>query len=136
MVINNRFVDKVLFDVGLFISIFNIDKHSKAFVLPGKGSYFSEIYFTAVIFRPFLGQIIDGTVKTIDQSCIQSSIPLIYIQFRDSSRNVWIWVYQTDLKQDHLLYISEGDKIRFRVLKLQFKDLKINENAESPEETP
>ncbi|KAF0988104.1 hypothetical protein HZS_1574 [Henneguya salminicola] len=145
--ISRRFCDKILFKVGLFLSTYNINKVAQPFILPGCGSYHAEVYFSAVVFCPFVGQVVEGRIKSINSSYVQISLKFfedIYLhpdQMQqpsrfDTSHNAWVWNCQTEQDQSHQFFILEGEKIRFRVTEILFKDVNFNKFNNSNQNKP
>lgn len=78
--LNSKFCDqvkyyllkKVIHNVGLFMCVFEIIDVNLPFVFPGEGSYYTHVQFSAVVFKPFEKEVLEGTVKTITRTQIQS----------------------------------------------------------------
>ena len=67
-------------------------------------------------------------------------IPEIYLQAPhrfDTQENCWVWEYQ-DGPDTHNLYMDEREEIRFRVVKVEFKDVAKRkvESSEADEQLP
>ncbi|KII63140.1 DNA-directed RNA polymerase III subunit rpc8 [Thelohanellus kitauei] len=132
-----RFVDKVVLNVGLFIAIHHIDSVEQPSIFPGSGSYFTHVEFTAVVFRPFIGELIEGRIKCINQNEIRLSIRFfedIFIELpysRGPTSSGPSIISGTLIYKDpkegsnRKLAISEGDKCLVRVLKVKFNDVNL-----------
>lgn len=96
-VLNEKYANKVVQEVGLCICVHDILHTSEGFILYGDGcSYvkgknqraqisFSFIYskkkkvlFRVVVFRPFVGEILTGKIKSCSPSGVRGSILYIY----------------------------------------------------------
>jgi DNA-directed RNA polymerase III subunit RPC8 len=64
--IHLRYSKKVLPNVGLCISIYEFLKIGEPFIIPGDGASFTEVEFQMIVFKPFLGEILDGIVVASD----------------------------------------------------------------------
>ncbi|CAG8450412.1 15397_t:CDS:2 [Cetraspora pellucida] len=62
--INRIYANKVIQDVGLCICLFEIISASEEIVHYGDGASYAKVTFRLVVFRPFIGEIIEGTVSS------------------------------------------------------------------------
>ncbi|XP_049848752.1 DNA-directed RNA polymerase III subunit RPC8-like [Schistocerca gregaria] len=124
--INKKFANKVIKDVGLCICLFDILKIGHGSIYQGDGSVFSVVRFRIAVFKPFLGEVIVGTIKYSSEEALQVTLGFfdqIWIlasslqqpSVFEKSDQLWAWKYQ-----DHLLWLNPGDQIRFRVEKIVF----------------
>ena len=60
--LNKKFANKVVYQVGLCIALFDIQKIEDSYVFPGDGSSHTRVTFRYVVFRPFIDQILTGTL--------------------------------------------------------------------------
>ena len=70
--INTKYSNKILQDVGLCICLYDLLDCSEGFVQHSNGSVYYKVVFRLVIFRPFVGEILFGKVKTCNPDGISS----------------------------------------------------------------
>jgi len=125
--IEKKFTGKIILDVGLCIGLHDIQTIGDALVYPGDGSAHIHITFRLVVFRPFVGEVIEGkilfstpqgirvTIGFFDEILIAPDMLPIPSFFEE----VWIWKYQ----DKHLMNMENGQAIRFRVESVQFNNV-------------
>lgn len=64
--IHNKFSNKILPDVGLCVSVYDFTKIGDPFIFPGDGASYTDVEFRMVVFRPDVGEVIKGTIKSCD----------------------------------------------------------------------
>ncbi|XP_031264182.1 DNA-directed RNA polymerase III subunit RPC8-like [Pistacia vera] len=64
--LENIFLDKVVANLGLCISVYDIFKIEGGFIFPGEGASTYTVEFRLVVFRPFVGEIIAAKLKESD----------------------------------------------------------------------
>ena len=65
--IQNTYIDKVLPNLGLAITLYDILKISEGFVFPSDGGVHFHVEFRLVVFKPFVGQVLQGQLKACDK---------------------------------------------------------------------
>jgi DNA-directed RNA polymerase III subunit RPC8 len=127
--LTQKYVNKVLFDRGLVISIYNVDSVGSPLIHPIDGGAHCKVTFHCIIFAPFLGEILIGKVKSCDASGLLVSIggffewcvvPAIQMQnpkecTYDKNEQLWVWKYE-----GHELYIDLNTDIRIQVTKVEY----------------
>lgn len=63
-VIEQRFLDKVIPNLGLVVTIYDVLHIEGGFVYPNDGAAFFKVQFRLVVFRPFVGEILVGKLKS------------------------------------------------------------------------
>lgn len=63
-VLQSRFLDKVIPDLGLVITVYDVTSIEGGFVYPNDGAAYFKTVFRLVIFRPFLGEVLVGKLKS------------------------------------------------------------------------
>lgn len=58
--LNKKFANKVIYQLGLCVALFDIKEIGDSCVLPGDGSSHTRVLFRYVIFRPFIDEILIG----------------------------------------------------------------------------
>ncbi|KAH9729538.1 F4H5.12 protein [Citrus sinensis] len=136
--LENVFLDKVIANLGLCISIYDIKEIEGGFVYPGEGASTHTVKFRLMVFRPFLGEIIAAKLKESDANGLRLSLGFfedIYIPSHllpSPSRSEpdpngryevkWIWEFG-DTK-----YVIDGlDEIKFRVLSVNYPSIPIEQ---------
>ncbi|KAF8248720.1 hypothetical protein K440DRAFT_649790 [Wilcoxina mikolae CBS 423.85] len=119
--INAKYADKVVYNVGLCICLFDIVKVSEGKVGHGSGSAHINVQFRLIVFRPFKGEVMTGRISSSSQSGInvrteffdEIFIPHTYLfegMNFDLKENVWIWV-----NDGNQFYMDKNELIRFRI---------------------
>ncbi|KAI7904774.1 DNA-directed RNA polymerase III subunit RPC8-like protein [Cokeromyces recurvatus] len=128
-VLNEKYANKVVQEVGLCICVHDILETSEGFILYGDGCSYIKVTFRVVVFRPFVGEILVGKIK----SCSPNGV-LVTMGFFDDilipggalqpgtkfdpAEQVWVWNYEGEK-----MYMDIEEPIRFRVLREQFTDI-------------
>lgn len=60
--IHNKYSKKVLLNVGLCISIYDFVEIGDPYIIPGDGATYNEVVFRMMVFKPFLGESLIGTI--------------------------------------------------------------------------
>nr|CAD1818772.1 unnamed protein product [Ananas comosus var. bracteatus] len=68
------FLDKVIANLGLCISIYDVHSVEGGFIFPGDGSAMYKVKFRMVVFRPFIGEILMGKIESSDEDCLRLSL--------------------------------------------------------------
>ncbi|CAN1133509.1 DNA-directed RNA polymerase III subunit RPC8 [Linum perenne] len=147
-VLDGVFVDKVISDLGLCVSIYDIKDISGGFIQAGDGASTYTVEFRMVIFRPFAGEVIVAKIKESDVDGLRLSVgffddifvpahqlpqPCHHIPDPDRTFKVrWIWEYDIEETGNPELYNIDGlDEVKFQVLSVNFPTLPI-ESQEKP----
>ncbi len=67
-VIEQRYIDRVLPDLGLVVTLFDIQSIEGGFVYPNDGAAFFRTKFRLVVFRPFPGEVLVGKLKSCNRN--------------------------------------------------------------------
>ena len=130
--LNKRFANKVIHNVGLCICLFDVLKYEDSFIFPGDGSSHTKVHFRFIVFRPFINEVLIGTIKSCSREGVTVTlrffddilIPPEYLQQPskfDESEQAWAWEYVTP-DATHELYMDIGEPIRFRIADEIFVD--------------
>lgn len=130
--LNSRFSNKVVYRVGLCISLWDIIKIEESFISDVDGAYYACVHFRIVCFRPFIDEILIGNVKSCSKNGLRISLNFfdeIYIPVEklrspskyDYESNTWIWEYSYEGETAELR-IDKNDTIRFRVVEEIWRD--------------
>ncbi|KAH0616782.1 hypothetical protein JD844_028172, partial [Phrynosoma platyrhinos] len=112
--LNKKLANKVVYNVGLCICLYDITKLEDSYIFPGDGASHTKVHFRYVVFHPFLDEIIVGEIK----GC---SLEGVHVSLGDEAEQVWVWEYETE-EGAHDLYMDTGEEIRFRVVDETFID--------------
>jgi DNA-directed RNA polymerase subunit E'/Rpb7 len=63
-VIEKRYVDKVVANIGLVVTLYDVLDISGGFIYPNDGAANFKVKFRVVVFRPFPGEIIVGKLAS------------------------------------------------------------------------
>lgn len=63
-VIEQQYLDKVVPDLGLVITIYDIQHIKGGHVYPNDGAAYFKARFRCVVFRPFVGEVIVGKLQS------------------------------------------------------------------------
>lgn len=134
--LENKFLDKVIANLGLCISVYDIQSIEGGFIFPGDGCSTYKVIFRLIMFRPFIGEIITGKVEESNATGLRLSLGFfsdIYVPsnlLRQPCRlgedGLWIWTYGDDE-----LPIDVDEKICFRVNGIRYPPIPYeqDENA-------
>lgn len=65
--IERTYIDKVVRDLGLVITIFDILDIQGGFVFPSDGAAHFDTKFRVVVFKPFVGEVLVGKLQSCDE---------------------------------------------------------------------
>ncbi|PGH00392.1 DNA-directed RNA polymerase [Blastomyces parvus] len=120
--INEKYANKVIQNVGLCISFYDLLESSDGLIGHGTGLVNVNVKFRLIVFRPFKGEIILGKITSGTENGIKISLEFfndIFIPpslLLDGARfdfadQVWIW----DNGEGAVFYFDIGETVRFRV---------------------
>ena len=127
--IESLYMDKVIKDLGLVVTLYEIVSIEGGTVYPGEGSAHFHVVFRVVVFRPFEGEVIEGRLKKADRKGLYVSIgffqdvivpehllqePSVF----DENEQLWVWMYQNE----HKMFMELDEPIRFRVSAVRFPE--------------
>ncbi|TGZ70132.1 hypothetical protein CRM22_003356 [Opisthorchis felineus] len=120
--LNARFANKLVYKVGLCISLWDLLEVQESFISDVDGAYHTAVTFRFVCFRPAIGEVLLGTVKSCSKSGIRVSLNFfdeVYIPVDklrhpskfDYEQSSWIWEYDYEGETAELR-IDKNDTIR------------------------
>lgn len=131
--VNRSMANTVVHNVGLFVSVFDLLEIGDSFLLHDGCSH-TAVTFRALVFRPFVEEVLVGRIK----SCSQQTGVAVTLGFFDDivippealqhpsrfdeNEQVWVWEYPTEEGDHHDMYMDIGEEIRFRVTSETFVD--------------
>lgn len=136
------FLDKVIQNLGLCISVYDITSIEGGSIFPGAGAPTYQVVFNLIMFRPFPGEIITAKVISLDADGLHLSLGFfedIYIPTHHMpypshyvSKNKtrkWIWEYGEESEEFNIeLY---DDEIRFQVQSVSYPTIPVEQTKES-----
>ncbi|XP_054160729.1 DNA-directed RNA polymerase III subunit RPC8-like [Oppia nitens] len=126
--LNRKLANRVIINTGLCICLSDITKIGKSFLYQSDGATHTLVNFRFVVFRPFIGEVIVGKIRSSSMDGVLVSlgffadiiIPPHYLQDNskfDETEQLWFWEYE-----DNKLFMDIGEKIRFKVKEELFVD--------------
>ncbi|KAK8197153.1 DNA-directed rna polymerase III 25 kd polypeptide [Phyllosticta capitalensis] len=121
--IHTKYANKVIQEVGLCICLRDILKSSEGLIGHGTGIVNVNVDFRLVVFRPFKGEIIEGTITSgtaqgikialdfFDDIFVPGPVNLFEGTKYSGREEVWVWTTETG---DELFFDNE-ERVRFRV---------------------
>ncbi|KAK8717996.1 hypothetical protein V6N13_045246 [Hibiscus sabdariffa] len=141
------FIDNVIVNLGLCISVYDIRSIKGGFVFPGDGASTYTVEFRLIVFRPFIGEIIVAKVKESDANGLRLSLGFfddIYVpvdqlpipshfQVLPNMRNRgrWIWNYGGEQSDEQEFLIEESNLIKFQVQNVMYPSSPLEQTENS-----
>jgi len=136
--VNAKFANKIVMDCGLAICAFDILSVGDALLFPGIAAQHVQATFRLLVFRPALGELIEGTASHISPEGVRVSLGFFDDVFVPTSLmprgarfeeadNAWTMLVPT---AEGDLFLEENDKVRVRVAAVVFN--KYNTLADRP----
>uniref|UniRef100_A0A8D8MV81 DNA-directed RNA polymerase II subunit RPB7 n=1 Tax=Culex pipiens TaxID=7175 RepID=A0A8D8MV81_CULPI len=124
--VNRKLANKVLLNVGLCIALKDIVKLGDSIILPGDGASHTEVNFRYIVFRPMIGDVITGKIRSCSREGVHVTlgffddilIPPSALQHPsrfEEAEQAWVWEYPLEDGKKHDLYMDIGESIKFRV---------------------
>lgn len=119
----------MIINVGLCVSVFDLLETGDPYVHSGEASAFVKVTFRCIIFRPIIGEVIKGRIRSSSEEGIHVSIgffddiliPATCMReemYFEPSEQVWLWKYDEETK----MYLDNGEQISLRILNEQFTE--------------
>lgn len=136
--IHIKYSNKVISNLGLGISVWDILEIKDGMLKPGDGGSYVEVKFRLIVWKPFVGEVLSGWVADCTPEGIKVRmeffddifIPKNYI-FENSvfkpADKAWVWEPDEETK----LYIDVNEMIRFRVEEEVFANIKPKLSSEA-----
>ncbi|XBI84403.1 hypothetical protein VPH35_092723 [Triticum aestivum] len=67
-------LDKVIANLGLCVSVYDILSVEGGFIFPGEGCSTYKVSFRLLMFRPFIGEVLVGKISGYDEKGLQVSL--------------------------------------------------------------
>ncbi|CAN4113311.1 unnamed protein product [Withania somnifera] len=136
------FVDKVIANLGLVISVYDIRSIDGGFIYPSEGASTYTVKFRLVVFRPFVGEVITARLKESNAEGLRLSLGFfddIYVptplmpnpsrsETDPENKNQVKWIWKFD-EQDYP--IDNVDEIRFQVHSVSYSSMPLEQDRDS-----
>ena len=66
-VIEQQYLDKVVPDLGLVVSVYDIQSVEGGHIYPSVGAAYFKAKFRIIVFRPFIGEVLVGKLKSCNK---------------------------------------------------------------------
>lgn len=89
-VIEEAYLDFVVPDCGLVVSLYDIRRVEGGFIYHSEGAVHFDVQFTVVVFRPLLGELLVGTLvksSKYDPTCSLLALQKLSISLAVSQKN-------------------------------------------------
>ena len=123
--INEKYSNNILQDVGLVVSLYDILQIEESQIYQGEGSAYTMVKFRLLVFGPFVGEVLQGTIyKQDEEGVVVTLYPFfdhVYIQASQLPApcvfdgKEWVWKYKGI---DFILFTD--DIVNFKVYKTEF----------------
>ncbi|KAG6473994.1 hypothetical protein ZIOFF_067914 [Zingiber officinale] len=128
------YLDKVITNLGLCISVYDIRSLEGGFIYPGEGSSTYKVVFRLLIFRPFIGEVICAKLKASDAtglhltlgffSDIHVPVHLLPKESEMGEDGIWVWKHEFgDLAMDL------DEEVNVRVTKINYPSIPVEQDA-------
>ncbi|KAJ1618178.1 RNA polymerase III subunit Rpc25-domain-containing protein [Pavlovales sp. CCMP2436] len=126
--VNCKYANKVILDIGLCLQLYDVVKVGDAALHPGSAAQHVAVVFRMVVFRPFIGEILEGTIKSSSRAGVVVTLnffddilvppelmrqPVVF----DEAEKVWCWKFN-----GNEYFMDDKETIRFRVAEIQFNN--------------
>ena len=134
-VIESLYVDKVVKDLGLVVTLYEIVSIEGGTVYPGEGSAHFHVVFKVVVFRPFVGEVLEGVLIRADRKGLYVRLGFFNDVFIpehmlqepsafDAEEQLWVWNYQNER-----MFMDLKEPVRFRCSAVRFPEQPRNAKA-------
>ncbi|MED6147333.1 hypothetical protein PIB30_043250, partial [Stylosanthes scabra] len=140
--LENLFLDKVIANLGLCVSVYDIKSIEGGFIYPGDGYPTYKVVFNLIMFRPFVGEIMTAKLLSSDADGLRLSlgffddiyVPLQHLpspnefkaESKNSTKGTWYWKYD-----EQSFPIDDSDVIKFRIQNVTYPSIPIEQPKES-----
>ncbi|PWW79263.1 hypothetical protein C7212DRAFT_340169 [Tuber magnatum] len=118
--INEKYANKVVHNIGLCISLYDLSKVSEGMIGQDGGAHVN-VEFRMIVFRPFKGEVLTGRISSATAAGVKVRTDFFDEVFVpaaglfegsrfDGKEQVWIWH-----NDDQDFYMDKNEVIRFRV---------------------
>ncbi|XP_052162514.1 uncharacterized protein LOC127779689 isoform X3 [Oryza glaberrima] len=127
------FLDKVVANLGLCVSVYDIRSVEGGFIFPGEGCSTYKVSFRLLMFRPFVGEVLVGKISGYDEKGLHVSldffsdisIPGHLMQYGTARALDGRWMLKTEDGDE--LYLDLDDEIRFLVSSIKYPPIPVEQ---------
>ncbi|KAG0450378.1 hypothetical protein HPP92_026789 [Vanilla planifolia] len=130
------FLDKVVANLGLCISIYDILSIDGGFIFPGDGCPTYEVIMRLVMFQPFVGEIISGKIEESSKDGLRLSlgffndihVPAAQLEqkYKRGDDDIWVWDYESQY-----LHLDLNEEVNFKVISVKYPPIPAQQDANS-----
>ncbi|KAF0909241.1 hypothetical protein E2562_032953 [Oryza meyeriana var. granulata] len=103
------FLDKVVANLGLCVSVYDIRSVEGGLIFPGQGCSTYKVSFRLLMFRPFVGEVLVGKINGYDEKGLHDGR----------------WMLKTEDGDE--LYLDIDDEIRFLVSSIKYPPIPVEQ---------
>jgi len=146
--IEDKYCNRVVRNVGLCVCLHDFIEIKESFIYPGDGAAHTDVRFSIVVFKPFVGEILEGLVQEINKDLVRVTLgfyndiyvaasslqqPSEFVHAQEGVAAHWSWKwFESDQNQggedaaeedrdDSMgYYIELGQRLRVRVRSVEF----------------
>lgn len=122
-----------MLNLGLCIALKDIVSLKDSIILPGDGASHTEVLFRYIVFRPTIGSILTGKIRSCSREGVHVTlgffddilIPPSALQHPsrfEEAEQAWVWEYPLEDGAKHDLFMDIGEPIKFRVSREIFEE--------------
>lgn len=131
--IKTAYFDKVLRNVGLCVSLHDLQSVEGGFIFASDGAPHFTVRFRLVLFAPFVGEVMVGRLVRCDETGLFlslgffSDVHIPHYNLQEPSEfnkeeQLWVWKYNADD-----IFMEIDDMIRFRVASIKYPPLPVEQ---------
>eukprot|EP00475_Leptophrys_vorax_P032346 TRINITY_DN4979_c0_g1_i2.p1 TRINITY_DN4979_c0_g1~~TRINITY_DN4979_c0_g1_i2.p1 ORF type:complete len:228 (-),score=67.14 TRINITY_DN4979_c0_g1_i2:1166-1849(-) len=123
-----KYSNKVIPGQGLVIAVRDYEHIGSPFIYPGQGNVHIKVKFGVIVFRPFVDEIMQGSIRFSDPTGMLISTGFFEDVFIPKDElpkpahfneleGLWVWKYD-----ENDLYFEQNEMVRFRVTSVRYLD--------------
>jgi len=128
--LNNKYPNKIVPNLGLCVSLYDVTEVGESHLYPGNASHHTYVEFRLVMFKPFVGEVLDGQIVNCNAQGMRISLGFfdeVHVPSRllqegsvwSEDEMVWVWCVPDT---DHQLFFDTGNPLRFKVEAVRFRE--------------
>lgn len=127
--LSEKYPNKVVLNLGLCVAIYDVIHVGESQIYPGNASHHTTVEFRLVIFKPFVGEVLDGSITSCDAQGVRISLGFfdeVHVPGRllqegsvwSEDEQVWVWCVPGT---DSQLFFDVQNPLRFRVEAVHYR---------------
>mmetsp|Transcript_20716 Transcript_20716/g.34193 ORF Transcript_20716/g.34193 Transcript_20716/m.34193 type:complete len:244 (+) Transcript_20716:33-764(+) len=141
--IDEKYCNTVVMNVGMVVCLYDVLVVGDSYVYPGDGASHTECEFSVIVFKPAIGEVLEGTINLCCQEFIRISLGFfqdIYVDRMHMRKGMsfhrenhwWEWKYTDDeTESEASYYVTTDSKIRVKVEQVLFMAPHVTEEAKA-----